>query len=576
MFADSRRVVAAGQSRHLTPMLGGSLLLGLVAGGASVGLLALSGWFIAMSALAGAGLATGFSFLYPSAGVQALAFGRTVIRYLERLSGHSATLRIDAGLKESVFASAVGPAHRISAAGPGVEDHTGVLLHAIDSDAEVAESALLRILGPIVTYAGVLVGGCCLIAATVSARLAAVTLVGGLVVAGVVILPGWASSLRPGRRLAEGEARARDEIVDALDGLDELASFGAEAMALQRVETALSGVEQAQKRLRGIEVATRALALAAVGATVLLVAGLSSGDIGGHRSAVASAATVTLAALGILQLSDPLAAAAREIGRTSSVWHRLARLLPETAPTPGVTGSATDRSIPGTVEVRDLTIDRGRGTIVGDLTLTASPGQTILLNGPSGAGKTTVILALAHQLDTVLGADASARVQVGGRVMSLPQHPYAFRGTVADNLRIAGPRATEEEMEEALILVGLYDVLGESPLSQRIGAGGRALSGGQLRRLSIAQILLGRPDVLLADEPTEGLDAASARELLLALRLANPSMTMVLALHEQQAGQLSWAPDTLVRLRLDRPTAAVSGSTTVAGPHGADGRGERS
>jgi ATP-binding cassette subfamily C protein CydC len=119
-------------------------------------------------------------------------------------------------------------------------------------------------------------------------------------------------------------------------------------------------------------------------------------------------------------------------------------------------------------------------------------------------------------------------------------------------------------------------VLGESPLSPRIGAGGRALSRGQLRRLSIAQILLGRPDVLLADEPTEGLDAPSARELLLALRLANPSMTMVLALHEQQAGQLSWAPDTLVRLRLDRPTAAVSGSTTVAGPHGADGRGERS
>jgi ABC-type ATPase involved in cell division len=75
-------------------------------------------------------------------------------------------------------------------------------------------------------------------------------------------------------------------------------------------------------------------------------------------------------------------------------------------------------------------------------------------------------------------------------------------------------------------------------------------------------VLVGRPDVLLADEPTEGLDAAAARELLLALRLANPSMTMVLALHEQQADQLSWTPDTVVRLRLDRPTAEVSAGGT--------------
>jgi hypothetical protein len=72
------------------------------------------------------------------------------------------------------------------------------------------------------------------------------------------------------------------------------------------------------------------------------------------------------------------------------------------------------------------------------------------------------------------------------------------------------------------------------------------------------------------------LDAPSARELLLALRLANPSMTMVLALHEQQVGQLSWTPDIVVRLRLDRPTAAVSGFSTVAGPHCADRNEERS
>src|SRR5580658_10581244 len=107
MPASARHVLAVGRSRHVVRTLTGSLVLGLCAGGASVGLLALSGWFITMSALAGAGLAAGFSFFYPSAGVQALAFGRTALRYLERLVGHGATLRLDAAMKETVFAAAV-------------------------------------------------------------------------------------------------------------------------------------------------------------------------------------------------------------------------------------------------------------------------------------------------------------------------------------------------------------------------------------------------------------------------------------------------------------------------------------
>jgi len=109
MSHNSLRVLAAGRSRHAGRTLLGSLVLGVSAGAASVGLLALSGWFIAMAALAGAGLAAGFSFFYPSAGVQALAFGRTAIRYAERLTGHRAALRLDAALKESVFAAAVAP-----------------------------------------------------------------------------------------------------------------------------------------------------------------------------------------------------------------------------------------------------------------------------------------------------------------------------------------------------------------------------------------------------------------------------------------------------------------------------------
>jgi len=535
MSRDIGRVLAVGRSRHVGRTFLGSLILAVSAGAASVGLLALSGWFIAMSALAGAGLAAGFSFFYPSAGVQALAFGRTVIRYAERLTGHEAAVRLDAALKENVFAAAAAPPGTGSA-----EERTGTLLHAVTSDAEIAEDSILRVASPVVTFAGVLTGACCVIA-TISLSLAGVIAAGGMALAAVAVLPGWMSSLRPGRRLAAAESAARQELVDALDGLDELVSFGAESLAVARVEDSLGAVERTRYRLRTLAAGTRALAVAVAGGTVLLVAALASGTLGQRPTAVASAAAVTLAALGVLQLSDPLAAATRDVGRTRAVWGRLSHVLSH--PTGDAPADLDGPGPAGSIIVRDLSIDRGRGVIASGLSFRAAPGQTVLLNGPSGAGKTSLIAVLAGQIRAGAG-----QVRVTGRVVSLAQQAHVFRGTVADNLRLADPDADDGRLRQALALAGLDEVLGASALGQRIGPGGRALSGGQVRRLAIAQALLARPAVLLADEPTEGLDGPAARELLLTLRRSDPLLTLVLALHDQQASLLGWTPDSIVRL----------------------------
>jgi ABC-type multidrug transport system fused ATPase/permease subunit len=163
-------------------------------------------------------------------------------------------------LKESAFAAAVAPPGAglggTGSAGTGpAEDRTGVLLHAVTSDAEIAENSLLQVASPIVTYAGVLAAGCVLIA-RFSPTLAGVIAAGGLAVAAIAVIPGWASSLRPGRRLAAADSAARQELVDALDGLDELASFGAEALGAARVEGSLGAAERAQRRLRTLAVVT--------------------------------------------------------------------------------------------------------------------------------------------------------------------------------------------------------------------------------------------------------------------------------------------------------------------------------
>jgi ATP-binding cassette subfamily C protein CydC len=539
MLTNARYVLAIGRSRHVARTLLGSLVLGLSAGAASVALLALSGWFIAMSALAGAGLAVGFSFFYPSAGVQALAFGRTVLRYLERLVGHGATLRLDATLRESVFATALAPGSRHSGA-----KATGVLLHTVTSDAEVAEASLLRVLAPTVTYVGVSVGSCCVIA-TVSLALALIVAFGTAAVALAVILPAWVSSLEPGRRLAQAEMEARQEITDALDGMDELLSFGAVALGAGRVERSLSHLETAQRRLRGVVVTATALRLAVVGITVLFVSALASGSLGHQPVSVASAAAIALASLGILQLSEPLGTAAQEFGRNREVWARLGQVL-AVPPVPTVVADRHDDEPRGSIRAQGLKVDRGRGVIIDNLNLQAAPGDTVIVTGRSGSGKSSLLAALSGQIQVQAG-----KIQSSGKVVRLPQHPYVVRGTVADNLRIAEPGISNERMEEALVTVGLNDVLGRSGLDTYVGSGGRALSGGQMRRLSIAQALLSRADVILGDEPTEGLDSTSARELLLALRLSDPWLTLVLAMHDQRVSELSWVPDAVIRLPVE-------------------------
>jgi ATP-binding cassette subfamily C protein CydC len=535
MFPDALAILGTGRARRVGWTLAGSLALGLCAGAASVGLLALSGWFIAMSALAGVGLAAGFSFFYPSAGVQALAFGRTALRYGERLLGHDSSLRLDASLKEALFTAVVE-----SPEVAGGQGGTGALLHTVTNDAEVVETSLLRIVAPVGTFVGVLVGGSVLIA-TVDLQLAGVIVIGAMTVAICAVMAGWITSMRSGRRLAADESQTRQEIVDALDGLDELEAFGGQALAGARVERSLRGIGRTQSRLRSLSGATRALATALAGATVLVVAALASGAIGTRPVAVATAAAITLGALGMLQLTDPLAVAARDIGRTRAVWARLNRTL-ATPPTRVGARRNGREGRKGVIQVEDVRIDRGRGTITDHLSFTALPGDTVLLTGRSGSGKSSLVAVLAGTIDVSGGL-----VSTGGKVVWLPQHPYVFAGTVADNLRIADPDASEERMVEILTLVGLDQVLGTSPLEERVGAGGRTLSGGQVRRLGFARAMLARPDILLADEPTEGLDQDAAGALLVALRLSNPWMTLVLALHDQQLRQLSWAPDTVIR-----------------------------
>jgi ATP-binding cassette subfamily C protein CydC len=129
------------------------------------------------------------------------------------------------------------------------------------------------------------------------------------------------------------------------------------------------------------------------------------------------------------------------------------------------------------------------------------------------------------------------------------QDSQLLSGTVADNLRLARPDATADELHEAMKVAALAR---QVDLDAQLGPGGEGLSGGQRRRLCVAQAYLRRPGVLLLDEPTEGLDQDTARALLENLRSALPRTTIIAAIHDRTVDHVPVPADATVRLAMGR------------------------
>jgi ABC-type transport system involved in cytochrome bd biosynthesis fused ATPase/permease subunit len=184
-------------------------------------------------------------------------------------------------------------------------------------------------------------------------------------------------------------------------------------------------------------------------------------------------------------------------------------------------------------------------------------GGLTVLTGASGAGKSTLLRVLAGALQPMAGA-----VRIGGTglhelgyeglvagVTVVEQDSQLLSGTVADNLRLARPDATDDELRTAMKVAVLA---GHVDLAARLGPGGEGLSGGQRRRLGVAQAYLRHPGLLLLDEPTEGLDHRTASVLLANLRSAVPGSTIIAAIHDRTPNHLPVPADATVRLAAGR------------------------
>jgi ATP-binding cassette subfamily C protein CydC len=500
------------------------LILAVLAESCSVGLVGLSGWFIAASAVAGAGAYSVFSYLAPSGGVRAFALGRIATNYAGRVVLHSAALQ------------------RVTAARVGFYDHaaaeprthgswSGQSLDRVMADADTKGLVLIQATAPMIVAAAMTAGGCLAITLAGHPLLAMILAVAAAVCATLAIFT--AGRTDDGSR-ARGSLRV--ELVAAVDAWTEMASLGAADQLAQRTLRRLATFED--HRFHHAVRAARTLGAArAVSATALMLVVALAADGG---AAVSTLVFLALLAAGVMTNAERLVAAAEAWALADQAGERLASVgsddirRPECAPAPRVT---CDRS---GLTVSDYRLSDTPMRNARRIDFAVAAGRTLIVTGASGSGKTTLLNAVATALRQ---AAVQATPQVVTAVLA---DDYLFTGTVSTNVRLAGPAATDDDIGDLLDSM-LLDHNGLEP-STTIGVDGRTLSGGEQRRLHIARALAAKPDVLLIDEPTTGLDISTGTHVLRAVRDRLPHAVLVLAMHELPAD----------------PYAVGSGWTTVS------------
>jgi ATP-binding cassette subfamily C protein CydCD len=324
------------------------------------------------------------------------------------------------------------------------------------------------------------------------------------------------------RHMVAARALLSERVVELTQAADELVMWQARDRAVTRVAEASDEVAAGSTRSALWLTTARALALTACGVSVAGVAALVAPDVAAGRVSAPLAALVVLLPLALAEVILPAVDAGAASARAAAAEARLKALL---SLTPAVTGPAHAEEVPAdtVVDVAGVTARWDDRTALSDLSLRVAPGQRVGVVGPSGSGKSTLASLLMRFVDPAegsvrLGGVALPRLaldDVRRTVGLVDDDPHVFATTVAENIRLARPTATDDEVDGALRDAGLDSWLDglEEGLATRLGDGAAAVSGGERARLAVARSLLADQRVLVLDEPTAHLDHANA-ELL--------------------------------------------------------------
>ncbi|WP_211829398.1 heme ABC transporter ATP-binding protein/permease CydC [Kistimonas asteriae] len=531
--------------RHHSLQMGLGIILAQVTLAASVGLLALSGWFITATAIAGLTLATAqvFNFFTPGAGVRGFSIVRTAGRYFERVVSHDATFKLLARLRVWFY----GCVEPLAPAGLR-RFRQADLLNRMVADIDALDNLYLRLLTPLICAILGVVG--LIVLASLFSPAAVVPLAAVLLPA-LLLLPVLFYRLgnRAGQAVTEAKGQLRTRLHDYVAGQAELLIFGAEPTyraAVEEEEAQLIGQQSILARVNGFAVA---LVTVLAGLTLVWLLWVTAAEVSTGVLAGPIMAMLALATLAAFEAIMPLPGAFQVLGQ---VKRSAARLNEVTRQTPMVSFPDENQKVP-VVDGKGMAVTvtglsfRYPG-MIGDpvlagFDLSVRAGERIAITGHTGCGKSTLLQLLSRDWNPDAGTMAIGDCPIERlsestlrNVMAvMPQRIHVFSATLRDNLRIAHEQASDEALMTILCQVGLDRLTGgeDGLLDLWLGQGGVPLSGGEQRRLGLARVLLCDSPLLLLDEPTEGLDPDTEDRILQVLNDATHGKTLLMVTHRK-------------------------------------------
>ncbi|ADG88427.1 ABC transporter ATP-binding protein [Thermobispora bispora] len=507
-----------------------------------------------------------------------LATAKGAARYGEQYLGHWVAFTVLARLR-TVFFDA------IARQPPGVlhRHRSGDLTARATQDVNRIEVFYAHTVAPAIAAAVVSLGAAGYLAVAAHPALAAI-LLAGAALSGLAVPALWRGRLREvaGRRQhVRGQIAAH--ITDTIGGLRELIQLRALDRRRRRLGELDAEAGSCTRTLAARTAARRAANLAVLALTACAVA-LAGAHLWRDRRIDQQAWWVAIAiAVALEPALTAVEAFASEFGTTLAAARRFFAIVDAApAPEPEHPCPAAPPRNPAGAEVRLRGVRfayPGPGghavPVLDGIDLDLPAGSTTAILGATGSGKSTLGYLLARCLSptagtiTVDGADLRdlPEDELRRRVALVDQRPFFFSGTIAENLRLARPDAGEAELWHVIDAVELGDTVRALPdgLHTRLTERGANLSGGQLQRLALAQALLRRPALLICDEVTGQLDAATEARLLDRLRPELAGCTTVWITHRPATLHLA---DQVVVLEDGRVTETRSGRAGAARPTG--------
>ena len=490
-----------------------ALWAGLLVGLSTVGLAGTSAWLIVRAAQRPVVL----SLTVPMGLVQLFALSKAAGRYVERVQTHEAALSVMGRVRATIAAmlEPLVPA----GLGPRSSDVVDLVLRDVDR----VQDLLTAVVGPLLTSAAagvitVVVTGCIV-------PWSAAWLMACLVLTALVV-PTWAA--KAGARSERELELVRSQMVRLFDavaqGGDELVMHGNGPRIMVELESLERRHDVARRRhtmMTGVATALTSLIASAsvVGAVLLSAQALRGGSL--TPSLIAVPALLSVASLELVGGIAPILVGLRgdrvSLARLESLGHVAPPVREPEVSGPGVAAAHG-------VRLDDASLRHDATAIVSHANVTVAPGDLVVLSGPSGSGKTSIARLLAKFVDPTEGSISLDEIdyadltsgQVRSCVGSVDDAPHVFDTTLAGNLRIARARASDDDLRRVCRLAGLatfVDGLADG-LETRLGGTSTGLSGGEQRRLGVARELLADRPVTIFDEPTEGLDEATAAALI--------------------------------------------------------------